>query len=167
MIILLDVDGVLADTLAHAGVDASAMPSWESAPQALYEAFAAPGFVRSLPPCPCAVEGVAALRAAGAHPVFLTAPWYSSPTWASCRFRWLARHFGATHNDVIHTHAKHLVRGGMFIDDRPSNVEQWLAAHPDGIGLVWAQPYNRATRLPRVSSWDEVMRTLLVGEHIG
>lgn len=156
LVVLLDVDGVLCDTLAHAGVDATKMPSWEEPPPELFEAFEQPEFVRTIPPCRNAMAGVAELRRF-AEVVFVTSPWDSNPTWAHERGRWLARHFGAGRDNVIHTGAKHHVRGSVFVDDRPRAVEKWTVSHPNGKGLVWAQPYNVATNLPRVESWAALL----------
>jgi hypothetical protein len=41
-------------------------------------------------------------------------------------------------------HAKYVFSGEMLIDDKPETVERWCREHPNGRGVLWDQPYNRA-----------------------
>ncbi len=48
--------------------------------------------------------------------------------------------------------------GDVLVDDKPSNVMAWEAQHPDGIGVVWAQPYNVDYPGLRVAGWEALIR---------
>jgi 5'(3')-deoxyribonucleotidase len=79
-------------------------------------------------------------------------------TWASERQQWLAEHFGISHKHLVSTPAKYLVRGELFVDDKPEHVEQWQAANPCGVGVLWSRAYNRsATHLRSVSQWGPLV----------
>lgn len=106
--------------------------------------FASSGFCSNIPPFPDAIDGVRALREI-ADVYVVTAPFEVSPTWRNERDQWLARHFGfRAATQVIHTESKFLVKGDVFVDDKPLNVIEWQAAHPSGHGFLWRQPYNGA-----------------------
>lgn len=55
---------------------------------------------------------------------------------------------------VIFTGHKHLVRGDVFIDDAPANVQTWAAANPGKDALLFKAPYNDGLR------WDEILTRL-------
>ncbi len=130
------------------------------------------GFASQLQPYPGAQDAVMRLRAAGHSVYFVTTPFRGSRgqhlSWVDDREHWLIDHFGAVPGDIVHTSAKHLVSGDVFIDDRLENVISWQAANPDGMGLLWYQPYNYVTDMgpgsPLVChSWDhltEILRLL-------
>lgn len=107
---------------------------------------------------PGAREGVARLRAL-ADVYIVTSPWNSNPTWTHDREWWLREHFDIPHARVVHTSAKHLCRGDVFIDDKTSAVVNWQAEHPSGLGIVWDTAHNRreAWSGPRTSSWDALI----------
>lgn len=117
------------------------------------------GWCESLAVLPGAVDGVGALREI-ADVYILTAPWSSCPTWTHERERWLMRRLNIPSRWVIHTAAKHLVWGDVFVDDRTETVEKWATAWLDSSALRWATPHNRrdAFRGTTVSTWDEVLR---------
>jgi hypothetical protein len=73
----------------------------------------------------------------------VTSPWNSNPTWTHDREEWLYRNFGIPYNRVIHTSAKYLVRGDVFIDDKASAVAKWRDAHPSGLPVLWSNLHNR------------------------
>ena len=175
--ILLDVDGVCGDFItptlgvvydmtgkryAHDDV-----VKWELeelvAPEQQDEFWArlsAPGFTRSMLPYADAVQAVQRLIAR--HEVyFVTAYMHSSSTWVYDRDRWLHEHFGVNYSRVVHTKAKHLVVGDVFVDDKPSNVAAWAEAHPSGKALLFDRGYNRAEEAGvRVCGWDAVFAAL-------
>lgn len=99
-------------------------------------------FARHLKPYDGAREGVALLRAV-ADVYIVTSPWNSNPTWMHDREWWLDKHFGIKHANVIHTSAKHVCVGDVFVDDKTEAVVQWKAAHPRGLALRWYTPHNR------------------------
>ena len=105
------------------------------------EAMKERGFVRSLPLYPGAQQMVKETATLG-EVVFVTQPYAESETWAHERQEWLAEHFGRD-VPVIHTGHKHLVRGDGLVEDHPGNLAQWLAHHPQGLGILVSQPWNR------------------------
>lgn len=115
----------------------------------------------NLGPIDGAGSAVIAFRKAGHRVVFVTSPWASCHEWAHVRTEWLHRFMGAEASDVIPARAKELVRGDVFIDDKPQNVAAWREAglahgYPGCLGgYLWDAPYNRtgavAKNLPRIT----------------
>jgi 5'(3')-deoxyribonucleotidase len=111
----------------------------------------------AIPDLPRAVEAVN--RIAAVHQVvFVTAPQLDIPGWVPAREAWLGKRFGAM--PVIHTHHKQLIPGDWFIDDRLTNVRHWAAANLGGHAILWAAPYNRAPSsapwITRTADWEWV-----------
>lgn len=100
------------------------------------------GFCHNLDVLPGAVEGVARLGEI-AEVYVVTSPWNSNRTWVHEREAWLAENFRIPHRRVIHTSAKHLVRGDVLVDDKTPTCAEWQAAHPKGIAVQWKTPHNR------------------------
>jgi len=100
-------------------------------------------FARSLAVYPGAVAGVAELQRI-ADVYIVTSPWNSNPTWTHDREQWLVEHFGIPPSRVVHTSAKHLVRGDMLVDDKTSTLVEWEREHPTGIPIQWMTPHNEA-----------------------
>lgn len=96
----------------------------------------------------------------------VTSDMKSAPLWVHFRDRWLEKHFAVKSSHILHTHAKHRFKGDLFIDDKPSHVEGWVKEHPEGIGILWAQPYNAEWEGEafRTNSWPAVSRILKVME---
>jgi 5'(3')-deoxyribonucleotidase len=172
--ILLDVDGVLADFLTPAIVilrrltgkpwTHQDMPTWDlfdvvghEWEKRFFQECGRRGFAESLDVYAGAREGVAQLQQIS-DIYIVTSPMQHNPTWTYERESWLQKHFEIPASKVVHTSAKYLCRGDILVDDRPANVEKWIAQHPNGIGLLWDQPYNRSqTHLRRASSWQQVL----------
>lgn len=165
MRILLDVDGVLADftegtrreILAVTGEDVPAHRFTDynllyavgiRHREAIRGAWMRQGWCASIPPYEGMKEAVERLRAH--HEVFfVTSPFPDAQHWTWERTQWLKEHFGAGDRDIVFTHAKHVVRGDVLVDDKPSNVIEWCNHHPDKWGVLWAQPYNSGAWLPK------------------
>jgi 5'(3')-deoxyribonucleotidase len=171
--ILLDVDGVLADFQSHylgaiyaeTGMvcDAASIDRWDIHETDVFIAAAKhigielsalrkrvdahvvkPDFCATIAVQQGAVEAVTRLQELG--DVFVvTSPWDSSPTWMHERHHWVHRHFGIPRHHVIHTGRKHLIRGDIFVDDKLSHVEEWSAAWPNGLPILFDMPHNRGT----------------------
>lgn len=173
--VLIDCDGVIADfcggflklvnarfgtSLASTDIgsyDIAKAVGW-STKQAneAYQLIAdCPDFAAKLDVFPGAIDGVRRLREV-AEIYAVTSPWHTQPTWCHDRSNWLWRHFGIPAHHVIHACAKHLVRGDMLVDDKLSHVEEWRAAWPDGVAVLWETPHNRRDLWdgPSTSSWD-------------
>lgn len=177
-LVLLDVDGVLADFITPAFKIANGLLGTDHKPDdldiwdmaewlklekhqstAFYDAVKLEGFHDDLPVYPGAVEGVKRLQEiADVH--IVTSPMYGK-TWCSERWNWLYKHFGIKSKDVTHTHAKHYFRGDFLVDDKPENVLKWQSRNAEGTGLLWDQKYNWALIgekvFIRVQSWNEVL----------
>jgi 5'(3')-deoxyribonucleotidase len=106
-----------------------------------------------------AKEGVRRLQEL-ADVVIVTSPFPDSDAWMSERERWLKSHFGLPRDQVIHTSAKHHVKGDFFIDDKTSHVLKWAEHHPQGRALLWNMKYNENDELPdnvsRVVGWEQL-----------
>ena len=93
-------------------------------------------FWRELLPCDGAMDLWAIVQPL--NPIVLTSP-SMQPHCVSGKLQWLQRHFGSDVRDYIFCpaqHKKHLAaEGRLLIDDRPSNVTEWIDA--GGIGYLW------------------------------
>jgi 5'(3')-deoxyribonucleotidase len=156
--ILLDADGVLVDffTPAMAVVERllgkkytiEDFPTWDlfdvvghEHEPACYVEYEKEGFCASFEPYPGAVEGVRRLREVGDICV-VTSPIHGRH-WYYERVESMVKHFGFRPNDVCFKKYKQFEFGHILVDDRPTNVIDWAARHPHGLGLLWDQPYNR------------------------
>ena len=131
MIVLLDMDGVLADfEEGHNRMFPHLKPTgerdtWdildtapEEARQHILEGWHSPGFFRGLKPIEGAIEGTKALLRK--HDVFIcTAPLMHHATCAEEKIAWIKEYFGAdlTRRTIISAD-KTLIRGNYLIDDR-------------------------------------------------
>ena len=91
---------------------------------------------------------------------FVTSPMTRNPGWYNERFAWLVKHFEVEPRQVNFVADKFIVKGDFLLDDSDKNVVSWLDHHPDGHGLLWDRPWNRACKDPRVvrvHSWAEVV----------
>ena len=177
----IDVDGVLADLLTplmsivsellQKDVGVGHVETWDLddlfakhdashlVPE-LWKRAGSPGFCRTLSPYPGAVEGVAALRQAGADLFIVTSPLHDAATWTHDREVWLHTHFGIDRRHVVHCHAKRVFSGAMLVDDKPSNILTWGEEHGFDGAVLWDQSWNqdaRDERLQRTSSWKAVL----------
>lgn len=128
------------------------------AEDAAWAAVKRPGFCRNIRALPGAREAVARLSSvADVHVV--TSPYSGNPTWMSERETWLFEEMGIHHGKIVHTGAKHLVRGDVFVDDREENVAAWEEAWPEAATILWKVPSNahvgRST-----DTWDDVHRAV-------
>ena len=97
----------------------------------------------------------------------VTSPWHSSRTWVHDRNRWLAEHFGIPASRVVNTSCKKNIRGDVFIDDKPTHVEEWcknIKYHGSEVGVLFTQPYNVHISIPtggiRVHSWGHLAQQI-------
>lgn len=119
----------------------------------------ATGFARLLSIYPDAQHSVRRLEQL-ADVYIVTAPWSSNSTWTHDREWWLKHHFGIPSSRVIHTSAKHLVRGDVFVDDRSDTLAHWRAEHPTGIPVLWSTPHNQGERWDgeRTGDWARLIQ---------
>lgn len=179
MIILVDMDGVLADFEAEflhrwraEYPDRPFIPLEERRGFSVREQYAAEfapdvsgiwyeeGFFRALAPIPGGREALVSLTAAG-HEVFLcTSPLKYFRYCVGEKYAWVAEHLGEpwTRRMVL-TRDKTIVRGDLLVDDRP---EISGVAVPQWEHVVFDQPYNRTSRARRLHGWGR-WRDLLEG----
>jgi 5'(3')-deoxyribonucleotidase len=119
-----------------------------------------PGFCDGIDVQPGAQEAVAALSELGDVYV-VTSPWDSSPTWMHERARWVARHFPTIgQRRVIQTAQKHLVRGDVFVDDKPEHVVAWSSAWPAATAILFDMHHNRGEAFTETwrGGWDHAIQ---------
>lgn len=158
-VVLLDMDGVLADFDGHIRAvwpheDLPLIPDADRRefyiardhpeyPKRLFrDITTTPGFFRSLPPMAGAMAAVEALMER-AEVYVCTAPMASAPSCADEKRAWIAEHMPGGHRYWAHrtiiTNDKTLVYGDALVDDRPE-----VEGHrfPDWVHVVYRQPYN-------------------------
>lgn len=122
-----------------------------------------PGFCLSLPVLPGSVDAMK--RLASKYQLYIaTSPWWSFPHWMPERTRWIQQHYGLSASRIIHISDKHLLRGDLLVDDKPSTVRKWAAINDCtnpafSPALLWSTYFNQGdegTGLRRVGSWEEV-----------
>jgi len=82
--------------------------------------------------------------------VFVTAPWEHHPTWCHARRKLLREHFPGV--DVIHTAAKHRVKGDFLVED---NATCLIRGGP-WTGLLYRRPWNESVTYNTVYDWEDV-----------
>lgn len=119
------------------------------------------GFCASLKVQPGAIEAVNALKAI-ADVYVVTSPWDSSPTWMYERLHWIALNFELPRSRVIQTGTKHVIKGDVFLDDKPSHVTEWGLAWPKGASLLFDMSHNRSAPADlKRADWAEVIATVM------
>jgi 5'(3')-deoxyribonucleotidase len=158
MIVLTDVDGVLADfvgglcsALELRGFPRSpaSIQHWDLSlslsPEELreaHDAMSTPGFCYGLSWSEGArfflhrLEGLAEVHA-------VTAPFRNGATWMQERMSWLSTDIHVERVHFVNGKYKHLVRGDVLIEDHPETAYAWCEAHPNGVALLLDQPWNR------------------------
>lgn len=170
MIILLDMDGVLADfdlgvmtEWRYRHPDEPLIPEHERQhfniddehpryAERIQDIYRASGFFSGLNPIPGSHQGVRDLQRLG-HEVFIcTAPLFSSPTCMPEKYEWLHRHFDeALARRIIITKDKTLVHGQLLIDDRPEVVG--VNQQPTWEHVLYDRAFNRAVNGKRRLNW--------------
>ena len=173
-VVLLDVDGVLADfvgpyldavhdltKIKHQREDVKTWRISESLgltdeiKAAVDVKVKSAGFCAGLPVITGAKEGVKALENI-ADVYIATSPW-RGPNWSHERVEWLEKHFGIDQDRVMQGKAKFLLDGDVLIDDKAATVGRWVSKHP-GFGLLWSTPHNlKDSAGLRVHGWAEVL----------
>ncbi len=122
---------------------------------AFWKSFCRKGFCADLEPYPGAVEAIGALREV-ADVYFVTADWDESEFWLHERKEWLRRHFGAGKRNRVFAYDKFVVRGDALVDDKTSHVVEWQKHNPNGMGILFGQPYNADASIGRWQ-WPEIV----------
>lgn len=170
MILLIDMDGVLADFEGQtqrkgreAGLDAGQLAlvatrtTWDMLDlptlhvEPLRALWYAPGFFASMDPILGALDTTRDLM--DRHDVFFcSAPLPRHATCAQEKLAWLDAHLGhAASQRLVLTHDKTLVYGDVLVDDKPviTGVRK-----PDWTHVLFDQPYNRTYLHPQRMNWE-------------
>lgn len=100
---------------------------------------------RDLDPLPGAVEAIKALDKAG-HNVVMVSAGSKHPDTAGHKLEWFKRVLGFSRKKCIIGHQKELIRGDVFIDDSPPNIQKYRAAWPNTPIMTIAYPYNESVK---------------------
>jgi len=119
-----------------------------------------PGFIRNLPMIDGATEALHELRQVG-KVLAITAP-HIGPYWFYERALWL-KDRGFKRATMGFIAAKEIIQADVFIDDNPDHINNWKAAYPQGLALLFDRPNTRnfETAGIRVYSWDEAIDAVL------
>lgn len=117
------------------------------------------GWCASMEPFDGALEGVKRLQEIAEVHV-CTSP-FGGEFWEYERRQWLYDKFRIKGKHVMQGFSKFLMRGDFFVDDKPKNVEEWVAYGEEnainGTGLLWDRPHNKAAEgFIRATGWDNL-----------
>lgn len=104
-------------------------------------------------PMPGAIEALHEMVANGHTVRLLSTPTVTNPKCASDKYDWVAKNLGSEWaSNLILCHEKWMVRGDVLIDDRPDIPNADLAPWQQ---ILFSQPYNVDSKLPRINNWSE------------
>ena len=174
---LIDVDGVCGK-FAEALLDAikpefpqEKMVEWdilkgyfnEDERRRATHLLARPEFWADLDVVDGAQDAIKTLRGLGHSIKWVTAPWVSCPSWETVREQWIHRNFPGSDGEPIEFRAdKEKVDGDRMVDDRPSNIEDWQRAHPEGKAFLFRTQFNQTVHPPYVmeNGWQDLRKIL-------
>jgi len=165
--IVLDVDGVLADFVTAALHAHSRMEShdeikswdfykeWGLTPEEFWAKCRGRDFWMSIQPYPEAIDLLSDLQALG-EVVICTTPSDDNEC-PGAKFEWLRHHFGLKPDQVCITGNKAILahRGNLLIDDNPFNVAEFVAA--GGFGYGFPRPWNNFAIRNTIGAADAFM----------
>lgn len=177
MIVLVDMDGVLADfekgyldawkrqhpdKPAIQPEDRNTFYIVNQYPKDLrplvWDILLAPGFFAALEPVEGAIAAVHEMDALGPEVFICSSPLIPNKTGASEKYAWVQQHLGVDWaRRLILTSDKTLVHGDYLIDDRP---EVDGSQTPTWTHILFDRPYNRANgQLQRLtwSNWKDIL----------
>ncbi len=167
MIVLLDVDGVLArchqKVLEIYREEFGPVPFdepseyWmelnfedpEQAKHNIFEIFKNPGLFSTFEVQPGSQNAVTEIIEDGHEVYFCTTPMWANPTCCDDKVRWIDKHFFGLGTRTILTQNKRLIAGDVLVDDKPH-----LEGHeyPSWKRIVFDQHYNQSVKDPRISN---------------
>lgn len=174
MLILIDVDGVVADTLQlwadKYGWDKNKVTAYNvnkvtGDPKA-QDIFRQPNFFKQVFPIPGAIAGIRELREAGHELIFVTSTpdgcyqtYGDKVDWLKSLFPWIIEH-----KHIIFSQSRHALYGDILIDDRLENLSNFL-----GHAILLDAPYNQGDTSYstfRAKNWDEIIKCVERIEHL-
>lgn len=159
--ILIDIDGIVADTLPHwlqyigfnTGVTAKlsdineydltkCAPLNQLQPHQIFGVLQEPGFTTSIPIMTGAREALKVLMDDG-HEVYLVTA-RSGAQHVTETFRWVSTElpFIDIRKQLIFLYNKHLIPADVIIDDQGATLTKYKKTHPNALALGIEYPYN-------------------------
>lgn len=125
----------------------------EGLPPKVVDIFCEEGWFEALKPLPGSIATISKHLDLGHRVVICTAPTrandgYISSFSAKEKFDWATHYIPALASDVIIARNKEMVSADILADDTPYNITRWCEKHPDGLGVLVDQPWNK--------SWDKL-----------
>lgn len=134
------------------------LPGLKEKEKEIFDLIKEPGWARNLAVYPGAQEGIRMLSELG--DVYVVTSPIIGHTFLYDRIQWLWDHFQIPYKRIIFAYAKHLVEGDFLIDDKPSNVTDWIDAGTiNRRGILWAHPYNEKDDISKYRDTKSVIRT--------
>lgn len=176
MIVLCDMDGILADfdqrvTDLHFAKTGSleVVSDWDHVftdGTNQREYWSQPGFLRNLDLIEGSKAGLQAIMDLG-HDVYILSSVGHAHGYSE-KFHWLQEHFpNIKHRNMIFTRSKELVRGDVLIDDYHENVSKWKKNNPNGLTIGIDYAYNREYHgefdvvVPKdEKGWSDIVETI-------
>lgn len=178
-VVLLDVDGVLADfcgaVIEHLrGVGVSkdesqitdydipkALMLTEEARWHFFSLLEWDGLHSVLKPYSDALEAWEELNSLSEVHV-VTKPFARSRSWMFSRLSWLEKHFGLGPDEVTFTARKELVWGDVLVEDDHRNLEKWRNKWKRGKPVLISRPWNESfeARSLRRPDWKSILDTV-------
>ncbi len=153
-IVLLDVDGVLADFVGGVLASVEEPPAYDKVndydlskvlnPNQYHDFLqfsSYAGWCKKLKWYDGAKDFVTNLDLAGCEVHAVTTAWEKSHHWHRERLEWLAPRI--PWDRVTFTTQKRLVRGDFLVEDSARNLQKWAAAHPNGTPILLDRPWNQ------------------------
>ena len=121
-----------------------------------------PTFYADLDPIEGWVEAMRKMDESGIDVRIVTTPWWDNHDCMRDKANWVAKHLGEDwRKRIVLTGDKTIVAGDVLIDDKPDI--QGLAS-PVWQQVLFDQPYNRDSDLPRIHNWTDGSWMDLVSE---
>lgn len=164
----IDVDQTVSDTIVDlfermsGDLDPSDFPNWgvfedmtKEQREEAYKIMEDPEYWANLPLLDGAKKAVKHLKDFGHEVIWVTAPWKSCLGWEEARRSWIKKHFGNDKVIVSADKEKH-VKEGVFIDDKPDNINDVKRANPNVRCFIFDTEHNKKyTGAPRFT-WADV-----------
>ena len=165
-IALFDMDGTLADYERQMRRDLKKLEALDEAQYGLHDRGAPKyfgsrlelikaqsGWWLSLPKLPLGFDLLRTAEELGFHIQILTMGPHDTPSAWSEKVQWCHKYIDRSVKVTV-TEDKSIVYGSLLVDDSPDFILGWLDNHPDGLGVLPAQPLNEGFEHPRAIRYD-------------